>query len=389
MNTWTIVPRDPLIFRDGRPFTTDGGARARTLPFPFPSTLAGAVRTMAGPDEKGEFSKERIRQLLEMGICGPLLVELDDDMIVADWLLPAPADALLLKDAQDPGAAIRLAMVPLQPPAGAQTDMGDHPVVGPVDPVKGKPHKKAPRYWRREQYWRWLLQAAPDTVALNDLGVSGPVQELRTHVSIDPQTGTALEGALFQTSGLEFTQIPVHEDGKPVLTQARQLGLALGTDAPLHETLGFVGGERRTAAWKEQQADLLGCSTCPEGIQKRIREQRACRLILLTPAYFREGYQPSWLLEKKDVELVASVNQRYQVVSGWSYEHRRPKPTRRLVPAGSVCFLRLGSGVDIEEFIESTWLQNISDEQQDRMDGFGLAVLGTWDGKLKQMEVRE
>ena len=50
MSLWLIVPRDPLIFRDGKPFTATPGERSNSLGFPFPSTLAGAVRTLVGAD---------------------------------------------------------------------------------------------------------------------------------------------------------------------------------------------------------------------------------------------------------------------------------------------------------------------------------------------------
>jgi len=42
-----IEPRDPLIVRDGRPFTNSPGARAKSLPFPLPQTLAGATAPAA------------------------------------------------------------------------------------------------------------------------------------------------------------------------------------------------------------------------------------------------------------------------------------------------------------------------------------------------------
>ncbi|MCF6192383.1 MAG: type III-B CRISPR module-associated protein Cmr3, partial [Candidatus Hydrothermae bacterium] len=48
LQTWMALPHDSLIFRDGRPFTAVPGARAKTLPFPFPSTIAGAIRTRSG-----------------------------------------------------------------------------------------------------------------------------------------------------------------------------------------------------------------------------------------------------------------------------------------------------------------------------------------------------
>jgi CRISPR-associated protein Cmr3 len=75
-------------------------------------------------------------------------------------------------------------------------------------------------------------------------------------------------------------------------------------------------------------------------------------------------------------------------VSGWDFEINKPKPTRRLTPAGTTLFLKLDGDEDaIRRWIEATWMCCVSDEEQDRRDGFGLAVLGVWDGKLQPMEV--
>lgn len=32
-------------------------------------------------------------------------------------------------------------------------------------------------------------------------------------------------------------------------------------------------------------------------------------------------------------------------------------------------------------------MQNLSDEAHDRLDGYGLAVVGSWTGKLETLEV--
>jgi len=75
-------------------------------------------------------------------------------------------------------------------------------------------------------------------------------------------------------------------------------------------------------------------------------------------------------------------------VSGWDFENNRPKPTRRLAPAGTVLFFKLdGDDTAVGRWIDATWMHCVSDEEQDRRDGFGLAVLGVWDGKLQPMEV--
>ncbi|MGO7309814.1 type III-B CRISPR module-associated Cmr3 family protein, partial [Rhizobium ruizarguesonis] len=71
-------------------------------------------------------------------------------------------------------------------------------------------------------------------------------------------------------------------------------------------------------------------------------------------------------------------------VSGWDLKAGRPKPTRRAVPAGSVYFLRLPQEwgeAEVREWITGIWFQNLSDREQDRKDGYGLAALGVWSGR--------
>jgi len=92
-------------------------------------------------------------------------------------------------------------------------------------------------------------------------------------------------------------------------------------------------------------------------------------------------------LEKDfNIKIIAAALSRYQTISGWDYEKGTPKPTRRLVPAGSVYFLNLEGVADIEAFVNAVWLQAISDDDQSRLDGFGLALLGAWDGVMRNME---
>jgi CRISPR-associated protein Cmr3 len=84
--------------------------------------------------------------------------------------------------------------------------------------------------------------------------------------------------------------------------------------------------------------------------------------------------------------LEAIAVQRPQVVSGWDLALKKPKPTRRLAPAGTVFFLSLeGTDEAIKSWISNIWMQCISDEEQASNDGFGLAVIGTWSGKPENM----
>jgi len=397
MTLWTLIPRDPLIFRDGRPFNANAGARAKSLPFPFPSTIAGAVRTLLGTDPvTGDFDKTRIAELLEVQIRGPLLVELDQDGQITDWLFPAPADALILKhtDPEEKRKARRLQILPVKLPNDSQTDLSELnselSLVGLLKPgrEKGKPHPNAPRYWRKDVFETWLKNPRNGEITLAEIGHHGPAFESRMHVSIASETGTGVPGALFQTSGLEFVQRETDDrEIYPKLKDAKSLALVVETGAALKPGLGFLGGERRVVQWQPSKNSL---PACPDDVRKKIMTKGTCRLMLLTPAIFEHGYKPHWILKQHGVQatVMAAAVQRYQTVSGWDYKERKPKATRRLAPAGSVYYLKLDGRPDnINDFVNSLWMQNISDNEQDRRDGFGLVVFGTWNGESPQMEV--
>lgn len=390
MTVWIIEPRDPLIVRDGRPFGPVPGARAESLAFPFPSTTTGAVRTRDGLDAAGCFQPGEVARVKQIDVRGPLLVELDAGPgDITRWLIPPPADALLLDlEPVDATRAVRKRLRPLRLPPGASTNLPDGlaPVGMPARDT-GKPCGQAPLYWDWDRFEQWLLDPQEEEVHLAAMGHNGPVREARMHVGIRAETKTADEerGALFQTRGLEFTHGP--EGG--TLAEVRRLGLAVATDAPnLKPGMSPLGGERRLVWWRQSSKPL---PPLPAALKERIATQRHCRLILVTPAHFQAGRKPSWLLEAREgvkPDLRAAAINRPQVVSGWDFEKHKPKPTRRLAPAGTVFFLALqGEDAAIIKWLDRIWMHCVSDAEQDRRDGFGLAVPGIWDGEYHRMEV--
>ena len=388
MTVWLIEPRDPVIFRDGKPFNASPGARAKTLSFPFPATTAGAVRTRSGQDSSGRFASGRITELLSQWIRGPILVELDLDNNISDWLFPAPVDGLLLK--HEPHEKDKAHLVPLAvvvPPVGARTNLpASLMLVAPVEQAKQKPYPGTPAFWRWESYKAWLTAPKVQDVEFTDFAHNGPTKESRMHVSIVSGTQTAQDGALFQTSGLEFTSLVMDGDTYPRLNQTRRLALVLDTDTTPRQGWDFLGGERRPIRWRLGPENLPGC---PPAVRASIVQHKCCRLILATPACFSNGFLPEvakFSYYGVTVTIEAVATSRYQVVSGWDYRLGKPKPSRRLAPAGSVYFLRLaGAHAAIGQFVDDLWLQSISDDEQDRRDGFGLALLGAWDGAPKPL----
>jgi len=386
MQKWLISPRDPMIFRDGKPFTTAPGSRAETMAMPFPSTLAGAVRTLVGPDPAtGTFNSARIKYLLEKQIYAPLSVELDQNEQIIKYFLPAPADAVLFKTS-DPDKAERYKLLPLD--IGANfADLKDLKICGPIEIIKEKPHSKPPTFWDWDHFYKWI--AGPidkDTPDLKELGTQGLTKEVRTHVRIEGQTQVADDGGLFQTSGLEFNVLDKEPEQHYHLQECHRFGLLVLSDGDLSAGTNFLGGESRIVQWHKVKDNPLPFETCPEPIRQDILKNGTCRLILITPADFKKGYLPTWLIDQFGVKVEAVLNHRYEGVSGWDYEKKQAKPTRKLMPAGSVLFLRI-PGEKRDQFIRDVWFKTISDDDQARQDGFGLALLGVWDGKLRKMNM--
>lgn len=382
MNEWLIVPRDPLIFRDGKPFTATPGERANSMPFPYPSTLAGAVRTRSGTNPQTGFDTSRVNELLNKTVRGPILVELDSESNITEHYFPAPADALLIEE-NDDQHIYRYALAPMNLPEKNLTDLSGLFLVAPSRQIKNKPSKNAPRFWKWNELADWLLEAkdSSEPFDFQQIGLGALPLDRRTHVSIDPLIQASQEGALFQTSGLEFTRAVLDDDHR--IKNAHSLGLALETDAALTPGMGFLGGERRVAQW-QMTTNAMPNTDKLSDIKTQIKMDKRCRLFLATPAYFSKGHLPEYLETKFGAKVVAVASPRYQTISGWDYSKPNggePKPTRRLVPAGSVYFLDLSEVKDIDTFFDSVWLKTISDNEQLRRDGFGLALLGAWSGK--------
>ena len=376
LQTWIVEPRDSLIVRDGKPFGANI-THATSLDFPFPSTTTGGVRTRIGLNQDGVFSyrKERLHELKEIEVCGPLLAELQDNGEIKELYLHSPTDVLLLQDGvqKEKGEAQLLRLLPLGLPDSKNNLSGLLPVGLNRTDKKDKPCNDL-KFWNWTQLKQWLLASYDaESINLPEYGIGSLPKDSRVHVAINDKFASD-EAKLFQTRGLEFNY------GEKELN-ARQLALIVcvnETQTQKLENKGMLaplGGERRLVSWRksEKAHPILNC---PDDIRKQIIEDGCCRLMLLTPAYFDNVFSNPM---RDGCEVKAIACNRYQTVSGWDFENNQPKPTRRLIPAGSMLFVKTKGGTD--QFINNTWFHCIGDDAQAQRDGFGLCVLGTWDGK--------
>lgn len=366
---------DPLLFRDGRPFAADIGAQsARTLIVPYPATIAGFLRTMLGNQLGAQWEEpDFVKRILNTEVHAPLLM--CNEMVV----LRAPADALVYRTEEN-----QTKVAPLRPyeaPNGAGCDLpaGLQPLRVPeeVKPAAGF------QFWKWDSVAQWLQQSAPQGFLPEQ--VVPPEVEERIHVTIDEDKGSSAESYLFSA------QFVVPEryrwrGGKAKEQWAYLARVTTGETVSL-QGIGTLGGEKRLAA--VEPVEPTQWQSCPSSLAQALASSKRVRMALATPAIFAEGWKPGWLDKQLEgsppsasslkLKLVSAAVRRREAVSGWSYrkDHYGPKPTRLLAPAGSVYFFEVLEG-DASVLSSQAWLAPVSDDPQDRRDGYGLAIWGIW-----------
>lgn len=395
---YLIRPRDPILVRDGRPFSADPGARAETLPWPLPSTLAGAMRTHIGNTVQPPFPWDRNgpKRALGIGAKGPLLVRRENGR----WrvYLSAPADAVVFR-----GSSRELRIMKLLPRkslgnAGCNNPDGLAPLMVTDD---SKP-ERGYDYWSIEDTIRWLCGGDE----LPDRYLGNLDREARVHVKIDPAKSAAETGMLFATVSICFPDLPLlpkekrylmEPEDDPEKEDKRKKDIEAATVRELAmlcrvygnedfsrcgSGLLLFGGERRVAFVEEAEAAWPGF---PDELRNCKDIGKRLKLQLVTPALFDGGWKPGWLADQAKLppclhglklKLISAAIHRRVPVSGWDMHKKQPKAARYAAPAGSVYFFEVEEGaVDAEKL----WLESVCDKEQDRLDGFGLVIPGTWD----------
>ncbi len=375
-----IEPRDSLLFRDAKEFGSEAGS-ATSLPFPLPSVLAGAIRSRYGWSQKLNFDDPSARKrLLSLSVHSPLLVELGPNDELLEYYLPAPMDAVVFTD--DKQSLYLKRLLPHRLSDEILLDTLTEEQLLPLsfqDMERRKPAPFPPKFWPYSQlYVRWLQEPASQ---LPVEGMGGPVTETRIHVKLG-STQTAEEGKLFSTTMLRF-RLSVSSSNTPPthpvpLSSIQRFALAAFVDDELNiQGIFPLGGERRLAHWTITENAF---PPCPTQIKEEVVRSRRARIILITPAYFGES---AWRPESfgSGIALKAVAIRRYTVGSGWDLALKQPKPSRRLAPAGTVYFIEFDQTwheSDLATWVEEHWLKSISSEEQARLDGFGLCLVGTW-----------
>jgi len=377
-----ITGRDPLLFGDGRPFSNELGAlAARTLREPMPETIAGFVRTVTGSVKGWKWSEQNAVRARSLSVHSPILLRNDKPMF------RAPADALITRRGPQEPPVVH----PLRPykpdfDAGIYLD-------APLDPLLIPDHVKPEvgyNWWPMDTFLSWLASPDGRSVEVPAREPGMPI-ERRAHVAIDDQKGSSLERHLYVTEGIVFTNYAKQKLGSASASdnfachEWSILARVSGEDSTELSGVAPLGGEGRLARLATVGEELWP-KPSPE-LAKAMGMADRVRMILITPAHFTGGWKPEWLnddlkgtppsVHGLKLRLVSAAVGRRMATSGWDLFHKRPKPVRWLVGSGSVYFFEVLQG-SAAALTGDAWLKPVSDEEQSRKDGYGLAVWGVW-----------
>ena len=377
MLIYTIQPKAPLVFRSGRPF---GEGSRDGANFPWPSSIAGMLRTtwmdQAGL-EAGKLDKVQPQNLLAKTTLGPFLARNTGTSITA--FVPKPADSILLVNANT------VKLYRLQPGSfdegcGSDLPEGMLPVVIEPDAPLGKPQPGA-SFWPLDTLLQWMRGIKPDAQSFVKTDF---LTDTRTSVSIDRNSFAAAEGKLFQVQGLDLSRVRSETGG----FSNTDWCLLAGFSETLASQVVTLGGERRMS-WLEANAQTqLSPLKLPPEHAKALNDTEGVVITLATPAVFTYGWKPAWLdanfegmvpgVDGLKVKLRSAAIERWQGISGWDLLQQAPKLARKAVAAGATYWFEIVEKPSGDDWVNKLWLAPLSDDEQDRRDGFGLAVPGPW-----------
>lgn len=320
-----LEPVDVLVLRGNRLFGDPGSHGDAVVP-PWPSVASGAIRSQilvrSGIDlqafARGEAEHPTLGSLDRPGAFA--LTTLQPARLEGERVEPffrLPADLMVTEEEQ----------IHTLSPSIPDSALGSSATV-PLLPALASDRRAKPAagYWLDRSGWeKYLVGQLP---AAGDLVHSRSLWELdpRIGIGLSAERRSAEDGRLFSWQAVAF---------RP------GAGLLAGVEGDSTDLGGTIrlGGDGRGAVIRHTEYEA------PEPDYAAIADAGRCRLVLMTPGIFRDGWLPGHStgprVELGEIRgrLVSAAFGRPEVVSGWDLARWAPKAAERAVPVGAVYWL--------------------------------------------------
>ncbi len=362
--TLRITPFDTVFFRDGKPFMREEESWADGLFPPPPSVLLGALRSAA------------IAQQLQQEPLNTLIALSESISVAGTWLhandkqlFPAPLD--LFKADKD---ALPQSM-PLQK-IEFESNIPSNLSHVFLPEVNGKQEEASGKWIEKSTLTRYFQGNEPleHWYDLNAL----KTEELKTGIGRNDEKHTAQDGQLYRYQMQRTEILNPHSgllDALDIIVQFENLPKDFADNGMLQ-----LGGERKAAAYTTEKEWKLP----PSSINSRI-----FKLVLLTPGIFSgtegQAWWPEKILAQHGLKLLAAATGKPWSTGGFDMVLKKPKPMRKVVPAGSVYVVEADPQTDLSKLVQALHGTSLCDQALDAKQGFGIALVAALSGKQKTL----
>lgn len=375
-----IEPNDVLMFRDGRPFAGGDDHFARGVFPPSPATLYGALRSYILSNRWSEFNKfasepELIPSDLKAEIGTPenmgslaltqvTLAKRNNSGL--EQLFPMPKDVVKEKGNSPcpSGISEKEELYLLKPTnfSGSRTITDIPQGLSNMWYPTEKPMEAATGFLSSKEIGEYLSGNSPfSAIKLQDVYKT----EERTGVKKSRLTRSVETGKLYSVEYFRLNEnvgFAIEVENTKLLPESGILRL---------------GGDNRSAGYT-----VVSWNNISNGpIKEKVAETKRFKLVLTTPAIFKQGWLPEGIdltamqgqINGVAVKLISVCIGKPIGIGGYDFVKNHPKIMKKAVPAGSVYYFELKDG-NADSLFEKLWLKSISDERA--QEGFGITLIG-------------
>lgn len=340
-----ITAYDTVFFKDGKPFTMGEDTWASGIFPPPPSVFYGMLRTAYAAQNSIALNdiEEKTQDLKITSI----LLKSENGCV----LFPYPTDLFQPKKEKNKKADIKL-MKLKRNNIISNIDSEKYPfVLSPNTNQKLEDHfNKA--FLDDSSFSQKYLESKDDEIYIIDKK-SIVETESKIGISKDINSNQTNEGKLYRVGMIRLKV--------KFLVEFENLDLE-------REGLLKIGAEGKAAHYKTIPKNSI---KLPEINNKYVK------IYLATPAIFKNGSVPEFISNGKfdgiDFELLTMSIGKPVFIGGFDMKARKPKPMKKLVPAGSVYYLKSNKAEELAKRIHAKSISEINPEQ-----GFGICYCGTF-----------
>ena len=353
-----INPLDTLFFRDGKPFSMGEETWADAIFPPMPSVIYGALRSAYFANNIEEFRSLKRENKLDTkdDPTNSLVIKAIYFKVGNDFYLPLPLDCVKKKDSNKDDKNRVFLLIPSSLSEGIFINNSVKNILIPKN--KEKIENVSDGLVRISVFKKYLNSI--DSFTIHRLS-DWVIPESKIGISRSNKTHTLEEAMLYR---VDMSRLK----GISIIVEYKNLNIP-------EKGLMKLGGESKAVSYRKIDDNI--------DIDFPEFENEQFKLVLTTPAIFKNGWLPKWIDENSlegivpnttcKIKLMTAAVGKAISVGGFDMKKRKPKPMYKAVPAGSVYYFEIENGVveNIKNIFHNQYISDVYSEQ-----GFGICYVG-------------